>query len=166
MERFWSKVDKSPGQGPEGTCWIWTTSSRGYGYGAFKYEGKCIDAHRISYMLNNVGCVLTSKDFICHKCDNPPCVNPAHLFKGNAQDNARDMVSKNRDFRPDNRIKCEEGTSWCHRCKSFKPITDFTKNKSKLRGVEDECKTCKSIRNKKRNRKKNTIDTVEYNVVK
>lgn len=85
LERFWSKVDKS------GECWEWT-SQRNNGYGLFSFKGKPIYAHRFSFFLSNgeyTGWVL-------HKCDNPPCVNPSHLFEGSHQDNMDDMYSKGR----------------------------------------------------------------------
>ena len=87
-ERFWSKVKKGNG------CWEWQgTKSLGYGV-AWLSKQKKIRAHRLSYTLNigpipNGLCVL-------HKCDNPACVKPNHLFLGTLADNVRDMVSKKR----------------------------------------------------------------------
>jgi len=54
-----------------------------------------LKAHRISYFLNNAGICLDLK--VLHKCDNPSCVNPAHLFQGTQADNVHDMCSKGRN---------------------------------------------------------------------
>jgi hypothetical protein len=92
-ERFWAKVDKSAG--PEG-CWLWTAGAIG-GYGRISAggrHGKHIMAHRLSYKLA-YGPVPPGHD-ILHSCDNPPCVNPLHLFAGTAQSNTEDARSKGR----------------------------------------------------------------------
>ena len=99
--RFWEKVNKD---GPIvrselGRCWIWIGSTRGIGYGQIMTDQltasgkKFIDqAHRVSWRL----AYDTSPDglFVCHKCDNPPCVNPYHLELGNNQKNINDAVAR------------------------------------------------------------------------
>jgi hypothetical protein len=94
-ERFWEKVDR------KGTneCWEWQ-GGRVYGpgglhYGRF-YEGKTgFRAHRYAYALANQVVILPGT-CICHKCDNPLCCNPSHLFAGTVQDNMADKVAKGR----------------------------------------------------------------------
>jgi hypothetical protein len=75
--------------------WIGTTNADGYGViGSGTSKGRMILAHRASYEIH-VG-LIPPGIFILHSCDNPPCVNPAHLSLGNQADNIADMLSKGR----------------------------------------------------------------------
>jgi hypothetical protein len=74
-------------------CWIWNGSFKSDGYGQQWVDGKWIKAHRLSWFLKYG---VWSEQCICHKCDNPSCVNPDHLFEGTHQDNMTDMVNKGR----------------------------------------------------------------------
>lgn len=86
-EKFWKKVKKTK------DCWLWTgTIVR---YGNFKFKNKIYSAHRFSWSLYHKR-KIPSGMLICHRCDNPICVNPKHLFIGSSKDNARDMVQKGR----------------------------------------------------------------------
>ena len=89
IERFWSKVNKATDTG----CWEWTASLNVHGYGQFSHNGVTVRAHR--HALDLSGIDLTGK-LVCHHCDNPRCVNPAHLFLGTHKDNTQDMINKNR----------------------------------------------------------------------
>lgn len=93
-KRFWAKVDKTPGQGPNGDCWEWIGDRNLGGYGILGFLGITYLSHRIIYLLE-YGEFLTDL-FVCHKCDNRGCVRPSHLFLGTLQDNVRDMVNKKR----------------------------------------------------------------------
>lgn len=87
QSRFWSKVDKS------GECWEWRAHAR-KGYGSIKVNGKAMYAHRLSWEMQNGSIPDGLK--VLHRCDNPLCVNPAHLFIGTQKDNMEDRESKGR----------------------------------------------------------------------
>lgn len=93
-EHFWSQVNKNAANG----CWEWTGKSR-TGYGSFNLIGltgtrRHTFAHRYTY--EKTFGTIPAGMFVCHKCDNPPCCNPDHLFLGTLQDNKRDEVEKKR----------------------------------------------------------------------
>ena len=94
-ERFGAKVDI---RGAD-ECWEWTAirSPAASGYGIFVAKsgaGGLVRAHRFSYALANGE--IPKGALVCHKCDNPPCVNPNHLFLGTHSDNQRDSLAKDR----------------------------------------------------------------------
>lgn len=89
-QRFEKWFDKGDG------CWEWKGSenkNRG-GYGAFGVFGKMVGAHVFALELD--GRPVGKGQYACHTCDNPRCVNPAHLYVGSPSDNVRDMISRNR----------------------------------------------------------------------
>lgn len=99
VQRFYSRVDKNgPEPGALGKCWIWMASKQRKGYGIFQSGGHQ-SAHRFSFFLKNGPIPLGM--FVLHKCDNPACVNPDHLFLGTHADNMADMVTKGRACSPD-----------------------------------------------------------------
>lgn len=101
IERFWQKVDKSGG---DDACWLWIAGKNDHGYGTFRIGSrrdgsrKTIGAHKVSWEIAN-GEVPNSLH-VLHECDNPVCVNPAHLFLGTNLDNIKDKVSKGRGHHP------------------------------------------------------------------
>lgn len=80
----------------ENGCMIWNGSKDPRGYGGFVgLHKKMTSAHRYSYQLH-IG-IIPKGMFVCHKCDNPSCVNPEHLFLGTNSDNHQDMLKKGRE---------------------------------------------------------------------
>lgn len=88
---FWRHVDK---RGPD-ECWPWTGGRNAKGYGCFSIRGKRSVATRASLEIAT-GKPVPDGMLACHTCDNPPCVNPAHLFVGTPRDNMQDQVAKGR----------------------------------------------------------------------
>jgi hypothetical protein len=92
VERFLSKVDTS------GECWVWRGSRDAAGYGRISSplgrKGSPACANRLAYELF-IG-VLEPGQVVCHRCDNPPCVRPSHLFAGSTSDNLKDASAKGR----------------------------------------------------------------------
>jgi hypothetical protein len=94
-QRFWAKVDKTLGHGPDGDCWLWIGATNDAGYGKLAANGSQVyRAHRFSYEL--VQGPLESTICVLHKCDVRRCVNPAHLFEGDRAANNKDCASKGR----------------------------------------------------------------------
>lgn len=99
--RFWAKVKKGEG---EDSCWEWVGAKSWCGYGHFgpgrpfvreNGTSRNIYAHRWSFELHT-GMSISGPLRVLHKCDNPGCVRPDHLFLGTQADNIRDMVAKGR----------------------------------------------------------------------
>jgi hypothetical protein len=99
-ERFWGRVETED----PGGCWLWVgTKTRG-GYGMLRGPDRgMVLAHRVSWEIRN-GRIPPAIDgkraCVLHRCDNPPCVNPAHLFLGTDADNNADMAAKGRRRAP------------------------------------------------------------------
>lgn len=79
-------------------CWEWIASLNSSGYGSFCVGERCYAASRIAYLL--VHKKLKLKQEVCHKCDNPSCCNPAHLFAASHRVNMRDCLAKGRFIPP------------------------------------------------------------------
>jgi len=89
LSNFWSKVKKTRG------CWVWYAARNNMQYGQIFLNGKVRYAHRISYEIANGP--IRNGLWVLHSCDNPPCVNPNHLFLGTHTDNVQDCIRKGRD---------------------------------------------------------------------
>ena len=94
--KFWLRVTKTE------DCWLWTGgSSKRKLYGRFYLDGgrhnrRMMGAHRFSWLLHRGD--IPQGLMVLHRCDNPKCVNPDHLFLGNAKDNSQDMANKGRQW--------------------------------------------------------------------
>lgn len=87
-ERFFSKIQKQK------SCWLWNASRMPKGYGQLNDKGKVWRAHRLSWVIHYGP--IPENLFVCHSCDNPPCVNPKHLWLGTRSENMKDMILKGR----------------------------------------------------------------------
>lgn len=124
--RFWSKVDTGPGLFE---CWPWRGATNGRGYGWFHNEhGRGEGAHRAAWRLS--GRELPAELDVLHSCDNPACVNVAHLHLGTARDNAREMVERGRHRTGGPRSECRRGH----------PLVGF--NVFARADGKRECRTC------------------------
>lgn len=96
---FWLRVERRG----DDECWPWQGASVKFGYGHVYHQNVYLGtSNRIALELS-LGRSLGDGMFACHRCDNPPCCNPAHLFEGTARDNAMDAARKGRLRPPDNR---------------------------------------------------------------
>lgn len=93
-ERFWEKVDIQS----TGDCWNWLGAKNSGNYGVININRKMVYAHRLSYELHFDK--IPDRLVVGHKCDNPRCVNPQHLFLGTQQDNILDKIQKGRNGSP------------------------------------------------------------------
>ena len=103
VARFFAKVDKAPGHGPAGDCWVWTAKRMKGGYGTVgDGAGKTALAHRVAWTIS--AGAPPGALCVCHRCDNPSCVRPEHLFLGTHRENMNDRDRKGRQgcrTRPD-----------------------------------------------------------------
>lgn len=123
--KFWSRVDRRG----DDECWTWQGSTFRGGYGRFHVRKKeVMQAHRWSWQ-NAHGQEIPEGMFVLHSCDNPPCVNPAHLRLGDHAENMRDRAQRKRsrnaqrthcdhghEFTPENTYLSAEGWRTCRTC--------------------------------------------------
>ena len=133
QERFWAKVEKS------NSCWLWRANCNPEGYGQFWLNGKLEKAHRISWTFKHGA--IPDRLLVLHKCDNPPCVNPEHLFLGTDRDNSRDRIRKGL-WTPNQHVH----QTHCLRGHEF---TEANTCRQRRNGrVQRICRTCRRQRNK------------------
>ena len=90
ISRFWAKVDR---RGPD-ECWEWKASRSPFGYGHFGINRRILLTHRVCWTIRNGAIPLGL--CVCHRCDNPSCVHPSHLFLATQIQNLADRDRKNR----------------------------------------------------------------------
>jgi hypothetical protein len=118
---FWARAE------PDGECLIWTRSKIAKGYGRVRMLGE-VAAHRVAYRLAHGD--IPEGMLVCHTCDRPDCIQPAHLFVGDQGDNMRDMSSKGRaanqqrshcvaghEFSAENTYVDPRGARYCLTCR-------------------------------------------------
>ena len=129
---FWLKVRG----GLPDECWAWTGSVGGDGYGLLRHRGATYRATRLSWQIHNAEPL--GQQYVCHSCDNPICVNPAHLWAGTQTDNMRDCSRKGRMvFRGET---CAHGHPWSDE----NTYRDIKNGRERWR-----CKTCMSAERKR-----------------
>ena len=105
IEGFFRRVEKTD------QCWLWLAGKNKDGYGKVKIHGRSLQAHRVSWEIHH-GPIPAGLN-VLHRCDNPACVNPAHLFVGTALDNNRDRDAKGRNG-CSKRTHCPRGHEYTH----------------------------------------------------
>jgi len=90
QKRFWENVQIKD----KDSCWVWVGARTEAGYGLIYFNGALEYSHRLSLKFN--GIEIPPRYHACHKCDNPLCVNPSHLYAGSPQNNANDRVERDR----------------------------------------------------------------------
>ena len=98
-ETFWARCSN---RADPNACWEWQGARKALGYGKLSYDRRVTTAHRVAYTL--AFGPIPEGGFVCHRCDNPPCCNPRHLFLGTARDNTHDMLVKGRGYFPGARV--------------------------------------------------------------
>ncbi len=128
QKRFWRKAKR----GNPDECWNWTASKCIKGYGFFGLGNVVIRAHRVAFIISTG----TSPNplHVLHRCDNPSCVNPSHLFTGTNTDNVRDSVKKGRH--------CGQSKTHCIKGHPFN-----ASNTIHFRGWR-RCRICQQVRAK------------------
>lgn len=121
IQRFWAKVEV----GDPDECWEWTASIGGPGYGQISVNRKPVTAHRMSFFIAHG----YWPSMCCHRCANKKCVNPDHLYDGDARSNAIDTVKDGGNWQTnkthcpaghpyegDNLYVNKSGHRWCRAC--------------------------------------------------
>lgn len=141
-ERFWAKVVKGDG------CWVWAGAKDDRGYASLGVAGRTDRGHRVSWKLAYGD--IPQGLWVLHRCDNPPCVRPDHLFLGTARDNSVDMARKGRWGNAAERFQGEN--HWARkRIAGGTPMPTAKLSQeqvSEIRALHSEGWTCKALGNR------------------
>ncbi len=139
---------------PFSNCWLWTASVNKQGYGHLLAFKKVLLAHRVSWFLSH-GEMPPSDLDVCHHCDTPSCVNPAHLFVGTVSDNLYDCMDKgrrryplsNRDWSTERTVRVKQRVFICKRGHSVSGLNLYIKKSGVV-----QCRACARERLKEKRR--------------
>jgi hypothetical protein len=122
-------------------CWNWPGATNPQGYGCLRIEGRPTSAHRWAYTLLT-GETIPSHLVACHRCDNPGCVNPAHIFVGTKRDNTQDMLVKGRGRNP--LFAAMRAKTHCPKGHEYTPENTTLKRRARSKGarVYRQCREC------------------------
>jgi hypothetical protein len=126
--RFWARVSRTD------DCWEWQAYVKNNGYGVLRHCGRLWHAHRLAWLITHGE--LADEAFVCHRCDNPRCVRPDHLFLGTHTDNMRDAWSKGRGRNP--MTDANAAKTHCSRGHEF-----TAENTNVLPDSSRQCRTCR-----------------------
>jgi len=144
---FWDYVKKTHDRG----CWVWAGSKIRKGYGYWSGGGSRGLAHRHSWALQNGP--IPDGLWVLHHCDNPPCVNPAHLYLGTVVENVQDAVSRNRLHRPPAKTHCLNGHELAG--------DNLRIVNTSAEGPRRMCRTCDNARSRERQRTRRAAKSKE-----
>ncbi len=147
-ERFWSKVDRAGGPEWLEACWLWLPpTSQVFGYGDMHANGRKQYAHRLAWELAS-GRQIPAGLCVLHKCDNPRCVRPSHLFLGTKADNAHDAMAKGRAHPPPpstTRAACPQGHTYAGH--NLVTKADGTRRCRTCHNASERARRCRSQQN-------------------
>lgn len=150
--RFWRQVNKHGPKMPHmrSNCWLWKGQLDTNKYGRFVINGKRVKANRAAYQITR-GSI---PDGLCalHRCDNPPCVRPSHLWAGTQAENMRDMIKKGRNSNQNyTKTHCIQG----HKLSGW----NLMLRESKIKTIRRQCRQCayNRIREKRQQLKESRI---------